>query len=172
MKQIILEHTKIDYKVVGFSKNSDLLIYMQEFLENLSLEQALLGIQNFHLTQINDFMVEFGSKKNKQDFYVAFWNLIDATDYETEVDGITILHDEKIPKLKLSYENFDYIFQQWTHIKQTVPPYVIIQQDSTGFVHLYDKTNLNIEEHALVEQHKKEVARRNNELRKKINSLN
>lgn len=170
MEQRILEYKNSRYQLIGFTKNSTLLIYMQEFLENLTLDQALQGAQAFHLNQVNDFMIEYN--KRSLNYYVAFWNLIDASPYETEMNGIKILHDEKIPKLKLSYENFDYIFKQWTDIKQTNPKFVIIQQDPTGFVHLYDKTNLNIEEQALIEQYKKEVARKNNELRKKINSLN
>lgn len=171
MEQRILEYTKHGYQLVGYTQGSTLLTYMQEFLENLSLEQALRGAQDFHLSQINDFMIEY-NKKPTNNFYVAFWNLLDSSPYETEVNGITILHDEKIPKLKLSYKNFDYIFKQWAHIKQTHPQYVVIQQDDAGFVHLFDKSSLDIDELALVAQHKKNVARWNNERLKKIKSLN
>lgn len=171
MEQRILEHINFRYQLIGYSNNSALLIYMQEFLENLSLEQALQGPKAFHLSQINDFMIEY-NKKSNDNFYVAFWNLIDSSPYETEVNGITILHDEKIPKLKLSYENFDYIFKQWVEIKQKNPKFIIIEQDDTGFINLHNKKELTIEELALVEQYKKNVARWNNERQKKINSLN
>ena len=162
MKKRILEYHNSEYKLIGYSVDSTLLIYMQEFLANLSLEQAQRGAQAFHLSQINDFMIEY-NKKSYSTWYVAFWNLLDATPYETEVNGITVLHDERIPKLRLSYQNFDSIFKQWAFIKQTTPQYIIIQQDDTGFVQINNENELEIEELALVEQYKKEVARKNNE---------
>lgn len=171
MKQIILEYQNLTYNIIGYSQDSSLLNYMVEFLENISLEQALQGAQAFHLSQINDFMIEYNKKKSDK-YYVAFWNLIDSTPYQTEVHGITILDDEKIPKLKLSFQNFEYIFTQWAYIKQTNPRFMIIEQDNTGFIHLYDKKELTIEELALVEQYKKIVARLHNQRQKKINSLN
>lgn len=172
MKQRILERTNYDYPLIGYSNNSDLLRYMQEFLENLNDATAQRGALAFNLSQINDFVIDYG-KDSDDDFYIAFWNLVDSSIYETTMkDGTKVLHDDAIPKLKLSFENFEYIFKQWTYIKQTQPKYVVIIQDDTGFVHLYDKQQLDIEELALVEQHKKEVARWNNERLKVINSQN
>lgn len=171
MEQRILKYKNHSYVLVGYTKGSDLLQYMQEFLENLSLERAQAGAQNFRLGQINDFIIDYGNKKDDT-FYVAFWNLIDSKPYEIKVGNNQVLDDRKIPKLKLSFHNFDDIFKKWIDIKLTSPQYLIISQNNSGWVELDTPEQLTIEQEALVQQYTQEKKRQAQEKFKKNRSIN
>ena len=150
MKKRILQAVDRYYSIIGFTEDSFLLYYMHTFLENLSLEEAKKGSGAYDVGGINDFDIGYGA--SDQDYYVRFSFLWDWDRYTIEINGETITDWDRIPQLKLSYENFDYIFKAWAQIKEQNPKYLIISQDDSGWVGLQGKEELDADEVALAEQ--------------------
>ena len=155
MRKKILEFVDRSYFSIGTIGDTEwpgVLYYMECFLHNLWLEEAKKGVNAYYERSINDFSIDYGDAD--EDYYVAFSNrsLLDLKQYEVEIDGQRFVDSAQIPKLKLSYENFDYVFKAWVQINEQNPKYLIITQDDAGWVGLQGKEELDVDEIALVEQ--------------------
>ncbi len=138
------------------------LFYIITFLNGLSLEEAKKGAAVYQGTGINDFDISYGD--HDEDYYIRFSFVYDWDLYIIEIQGQKMTDWDRVPQLKLSYENFDYVFKQWVKIKEENPKYIIITQDDSGWVGLQGKQELDDDEVALVEQYK-----RDHELQQSVN---
>ena len=146
MEKRILKHIKErSYTLTGFTKNSYALYYLHMFLSSLSFKDLKKGAKLYDRGQSDCLMIDY-CENSEDDFYVALWDLADSNDYKIEYQGRMVIDDSKIKKLKLSYDNFDYIFKQWEKISKDTPKYLILSQDNAGWISLLGKNELNQEE--------------------------
>jgi len=120
----------------------------------LSLEEAKKGAAVYQSVGGNGFVVDYGDPD--QDYYVQFSFVHDWDLYTIEIQGRKTTDWERVPQLKLSYENFDYVFKQWVKIKQENTQCLIITQDDLGWVGLQGKQELDDDEVALVDSCKRD----------------
>jgi len=122
------------------------------FLSSLSLEDRIKGAKLYNRGQSNDLVIDYGQDWG-EDFYIAFWDLGNWLEYETEIDGRKVLDDSKVLKLKLSYENFESVFRQWDQILKATPQYLILSQDEVGWIDIFGKGILSEDKQMLVEKY-------------------
>ena len=151
IKKRVLQLVDRHYYVFGIDsddKSQESLFHMAYFLNNLWLDEAKKGAAVYDSGGINDFDIDYGDPD--QDYYVQFSFLWNWDRYTIEMNGETITDWDNIPQLKLSYENFDYIFRQWVKIKEQSSKYVIITQDDSGWIGLQGKQELDADELKMV----------------------
>ena len=153
-KKRILEFVANRYFAIGSTGESgypESLYYVTDFLNNLWLDEAKKGSAVYNRGGINNLSIDYGDPDQDYDVQISFKT--DWSRYTVEVNGETITDWDNIPQLKLSYENFDYIFKQWVKIKEQNSKYVIITQDDFGWIGLQGKQELDADESELVEQY-------------------
>ncbi len=147
MEKRVLKHVERHrYTLIGYTSGSFKLYYLHIFLENLSLEEAKQGASEYVFADYNDFVVDRAFDDN---YYVAMRDSLLDSDYEIEINGEMLLDFEKIPQLKLTYENFDYIFKAWIKILEERSPYLILMQHDSGWVEIQGKDALSLDEQVL-----------------------
>jgi hypothetical protein len=151
MKKIIMSVDKVNndrYWEIG--SNEKYWSSLDLMIEFVSLSDRLMKkIKNCEIGAMNNFVVEYEG----DDFFIAFHDKMTYDDSMSEIDGYRFLDDDRIPKLKFSKENFDYVFNQWVKIKEQNSKYVIITQDDSGWIGLQGKNELDATEADLVEHY-------------------
>lgn len=149
-----------DYFPIGESSNiSETLFLLNFFLDSFQSE-VKLGIEEFKNCTLskNCFRVEYGDPEyDDDDYYVSF---TDEMFYKQCEDENGDIYDDCLPRLKLSYENFDHILQTWTRLQEVKPKYLITVKHEDGWVDLWGREELSDEEKKILEEDKNYASNR------------
>lgn len=144
---------RLQYFPIGESDNiSETLFLMNFFLDNFK-EEVKLGIEEFQNCTLstNCFRVEYGDPGYDDDYYVSF---TDEMFYKQCEDENGYIYDDSLPRLKLSYENFDHILQTWTRLQEAKPTYLITVKYEDGWVDIWGREELSEAEKKILEADK------------------
>ncbi len=133
------------YFPIGASNNIQKKIWlMLMFIEHIAYEKNL-DISTFNSGGCNDFRIDYGDLD--ENYYVMF-----SDDFISKIYGYknSTIDIDKIPSIKVSYKNFDYILKRWNLIQKQKPIYLIISQDESDWINLESKEKLSTKEQVLV----------------------
>lgn len=158
--QILRGIRPLRYISIGQSKNiSETFFLLNTFLRNFK-EEVKLGIEEFQncTLSINDFHIEYGDSEYGDDYYVSFTD--DMFDKQCEDENGWVDAD-CLPRLKLSYENFDHILQTWTRLQEVKPKYLILVKHEDGWLDIWGREKLSEEDQKIVKESESYARNRN-----------